>query len=184
MRSLILIRHSRVSFDSALPWHEWPLSREGRDEVSRLVSVVRQLAPRYIVSSTERKAIETAELLAPELGLRVECDNRLRENDRTGVPVLRPDELESVLRGFFARPNDVVMGRESADHALHRFSAGVDAAIAACSEGSVAVVSHGTVISLFAAAHNDLDALAFWRHLGMPGIVVLSIPEFRLIGVP
>jgi broad specificity phosphatase PhoE len=180
MRSLVLIRHSRVSFDAALPWYEWPLSQEGRSRVGGLIPAVRQLAPRSIVSSTERKAVETACLIAAELDLCVAHDGRLCENDRTDLPVLSREDMQALLARFFSHPSEIAMGRESADDALRRFGEGIEAAINACTQGNVAVVAHGTVISLFVAAHNDVDAMAFWRELGMPGLVVLSIPDFQL----
>lgn len=180
MRSLILIRHSLVSFDSALPWYEWPLSEEGRHRVLGLTPALRQLAPTSIVSSTERKAIETANLLAADLDLRVEQDSRLCENDRTDLPKLSAEEFQCVLREFLSHPSDIVMGHESANNALNRFRDAIEAAVNTCIQGNVAVVTHGTVISLFVAAHNDLDALAFWRQLQLPGLVVLSIPDYKL----
>ena len=133
-----------------------------------------------MVSSTERKAIETAELLAADLRLRVHQDGRLCENDRTDLPILSTEEFESALAEFFSHPDQIIMGRDSANDALKRFGDGVEAAIRACTQGNVAVVTHGTVMSLFVAAHNDLDALAFWRQLGMPGLAVLSIPDYKL----
>jgi broad specificity phosphatase PhoE len=33
---------------------------------------------------------------------------------------------------------------------------------------NLVVVSHGTVISLFVAAHNGINAFAFWMGLAMP----------------
>jgi hypothetical protein len=44
-------------------------------------------------------------------------------------------------------------------------------------------VSHGTVITLFAAQHAGVAALPFWKRLGMPAIVIVSLPELRLLEV-
>ena len=47
-------------------------------------------------------------------------------------------------------------------------------------EGVIAIVAHGTVISLLVARYNDLDAHALWRGLGLPSFCVLSAKDFRL----
>ena len=38
-------------------------------------------------------------------------------------------------------------------------------------------------MSLFAAQHAGIAPLPFWKRLGMPAIVVLSLPELRLLEV-
>ena len=47
-------------------------------------------------------------------------------------------------------------------------------------EDVIAIVAHGTVISLLAARHYDLDAYALWRGLGLPSFCVLSAEDLRL----
>jgi hypothetical protein len=61
-----------------------------------------------------------------------------------------------------------VYGEESASAALARFSAALDR----LDEGTV-VVSHGTVISLYAAARSGRDAFELWSSLELPDLVVV-----------
>lgn len=50
-------------------------------------------------------------------------------------------------------------------------------------EANVAVVAHGTVISLFVGAVAGIDGLALWERIGMPSYIVLSRPGFELLEI-
>jgi broad specificity phosphatase PhoE len=78
------------------------------------------------------------------------------------------EELRRAVRELFERPNEVVFGEESAARALARFSTAVDG----LGEKTV-VVSHGTVISLYAAARTGRDAFELWSGLELPDLVVV-----------
>jgi len=69
---------------------------------------------RRIVSSGERKAIETAEILAKHLRLAVEVRERMHENDRSATGFLSPPEFEAVADRFFADPHVSIRGWERA----------------------------------------------------------------------
>jgi broad specificity phosphatase PhoE len=47
----------------------------------------------------------------------------------------------------------------------------------------VAVVTHGTVMTLFVTRAAGLEAFPFWKRLGLPAFVVLSWPGFGLLDV-
>lgn len=119
-----------------------------------------------LISSTEPKARETAELVAPLLGLEVELSDGLRETARRTIPWLERDELERGIRRLFERPDEVVFGEESASAALARFAAAVEDM-----PESAVVVSHGTVLSLYAAAKTARDPYALWQSLDLPDVV-------------
>jgi hypothetical protein len=46
---------------------------------------------------------------------------------------------------------------------------------------ALAIVAHGTVISLFVAAHNQINSFELWQQLAMPSFVVLGLPSFALV---
>ncbi len=83
---------------------------------------------------------------------------------------------------FFSRPTELVFGEESAHQALQRFSRAIEKIVTSNPDGNLAIATHGTVMTLWVAAHNpQIDALAFWRALKLPDLVILTLPEFRLI---
>jgi broad specificity phosphatase PhoE len=59
-----------------------------------------------------------------------------------------------------------VLGRESAEAALTRFSAAIERVIAPIPHGhSLVVIAHGTVIALFVARQTGRDAFELWKRL-------------------
>ena len=71
-------------------------------------------------------------------------------------------------------------GNETAEEAGDRFEGTVRRLLDEQEEEVVAMVAHGTVISLLVARHNDIDAFDFWQRLGLPSFCVLSVPDFEL----
>ena len=149
-----------------MPAEEWRLSDEGRRSCGPLADRLAGYAPRTLLASTEPKARETAELVAPVLGLRVQLSDGLRETARRSVGWLTAEEIDLGIRELFERPDDVVYGEESAASALARF----EAAVEGLEEPSV-VVTHGTVLSLYASARTGRDPYELWRRLELPDVV-------------
>ena len=104
---------------------------------------------RRIVSSGERKAIETGEILARHLRLAVEVRERMHENDRSATGFLPPPEFEAVADQFFANPHKSVRGWERAIDAQARLVRAVEEIAAKDkTSGAIAIVSHGAVGTL------------------------------------
>ena len=136
--------------------------------------------PRVMVSSEEPKAVETAEIAAKRLGIGHFVYPGLHEHDRTDAPFLGDEEFGLAARNFFENPDRLVWGSETAEEAGGRFEGAVRGVLEELEEDVIAIVAHGTVISLLAARHNDLDAYAPWRGLGLPSFCVLSAEDLRL----
>src|SRR5579859_4354999 len=178
--TLILVRHSKPDVAPDVPAAEWRLSAEGRERCGPLAVRLATYAPTAIVSSTEPKAVETAAVLAERLGLTATQRDDLREHDRSGVGYLAPDAFEAAIAAFFRQVNDLVLGKETASRARERFTVAVEDELAAHGTGSLIVVAHGTVITLFAQEYADIEPQSFWRALGMPAYVVFSLPDMVL----
>ncbi|RUW27050.1 MULTISPECIES: histidine phosphatase family protein [unclassified Mesorhizobium] len=142
------ITHPQVQVDANVPVPEWGLSDIGK---ARAVAMLDQPwigSIRRIVSSAERKAIETAEILATRLRLAVEVRERMHENDRSATGFLPPPEFEAVADQFFANPNDSIRGWERAIDAQRRIVSEVDAVLGNDDPGDTAFVGHGGVGTL------------------------------------
>ena len=141
------ITHPQVRIDANVPVPEWGLSDIGR---ARAVAMLDQpwVRPiRRIVSSAERKAIETAEILAEHLDLVVEVRQRMHENDRSATGFLQPAEFEAVADQFFANPHSSIRGWERAIDAQNRIVSEVEMVLGA-GGGDIAFVGHGGVGTL------------------------------------
>src|SRR6478735_987757 len=150
MAKLILIKHARPEVDPAVASEEWRLGAEGRDGAKRLAGRLASHDFARLYSSTEPKALETAQIIDRPMDLSV-CEHPgLHEHDRRNVPHMASREFISMVALFFNEPDSLVLGDETADEAYARFGAAVDEVLAKEGGGDVGIVSHGTVISLFA----------------------------------
>jgi broad specificity phosphatase PhoE len=180
MRNLILIKHARPLVDPTKSSELWPLSDEGREQAKALAAKIREYQPAVVVSSEEAKAAQTAQILAGELNIAHETAADLHEHDRSNVPHMRSGEFISHVEVFFRRPDERVLGKESATQALGRIENAIDDVLARHTEGNIAIVSHGTVIALFVEAHSDRKGFHVWREMSLPSFAVFELPEMKL----
>ncbi|HEX5370473.1 MAG TPA: histidine phosphatase family protein [Dehalococcoidia bacterium] len=171
MASLILVKHSIVTPDPDVPPKQWRLTTEGRERCRKLATALRSFKPEVIVSSDEPKATETAELLATRLKLGWHSEADLDEHRRPYEPEL---EFHASMQRFFAAPEERAFGDESAMEAHTRFAAAIESALAREPERNVVIVSHGTVIALYAAPYFQVGAAALWARLESPSFVVID----------
>lgn len=167
MTKLILIRHSMPLIDSALPARDWVLSAEGH---AAAVGLAERLTDRGIdamVSSDEPKARQTGEAIAAALRMPLTLDKDLREHERINTGYLPRPEFEASIARFFARPEELVFGEETADQVFERFSGAIRRGLEP-DRGTVALVTHGTALTLYLARTIGIAPLPFWRSLTLP----------------
>jgi probable phosphoglycerate mutase len=146
---LLLVRH-------ALPLRSEPgkgsdpvLSADGIEQAKRLPDALARYPISRLVSSPQRRAVQTAQPVADALGLAIDIDDRLAEYDRDlkhYIPIEQiaaeyPEELARLASGHLPSTVD-----ETAF--LSRINEGIrDLAATADHEDTVAVFSHGGVIN-------------------------------------
>ncbi|MGH6992955.1 MAG: histidine phosphatase family protein, partial [Caulobacteraceae bacterium] len=157
MAKLLLIKHAAPAMAPQTPSHRWVLSEEGRRACDPLAEELRLHRVSRIYSSLEPKALETAALVAMRLGLEVRPRAGLQENDRSGLGFVERGQLERLIAGFFDRPDERVIGAETAAEALQRFEQAVRSLAAEEPEGTAVVVTHGTVLTLLIAKYNPIS---------------------------
>jgi broad specificity phosphatase PhoE len=181
MTKLILIRHSQPEIVTGVPASTWQLSAEGR---SRCAALAQQLAvhqPRQIVTSLEAKAIETGQIVASILGIPWESVVGLHEHERPdAVRSLAQEPFRARVAAVFEHPAELVFGNETADEAHGRFAAAIAGLATRHQEDNLAVVTHGTVMTLYISRAVGLEPVPFWRRLGWPSFAVLSLPDNHL----
>jgi broad specificity phosphatase PhoE len=147
---VLLVRH-------ALPLRSEPgqgsdpdLSDEGVAQIARLPEALARFPVSRVVSSPQRRAIQTAEPVAAARGLAVEVDDRFAEYDRdlpAYIPVEQiraenPQEWERLIQGRLPSAVDEGAFRARVLAAVNDLVATGDP------EDTVAVFSHGGVINL------------------------------------
>jgi broad specificity phosphatase PhoE len=146
---LLLIRHALPLRTEAGEGSDPDLSNDGVEQAERLPQALKRFPITRVVSSPQRRAVQTGQPVADALGLPVEIDARLAEYDRDlgqYIPVEQlalenPEELKRLVAGHLPSGVD-----EAAFKA--RTMAAVDDLIATGEhEDTVAMFSHAGVIN-------------------------------------
>ena len=147
---LLLVRHALPFRTEAGEGSDPGLSEEGWQQARRLPDALARFPVTRLVSSPQRRAVQTAEPVAAALGLTVDIDDRLAEYDRglshyvpiEQVRTERPEEWARMAAGHLPSmvDEDEFRGRVSAALA--------DIVAAAEHDDTVVVFSHGGVINV------------------------------------
>lgn len=178
---LILVRHGAPLIDIKQPSETWPLSEEGRAASTRLAERLKPHAPDLFVSSTEPKASQTAYLLAVALDADFQTTEGLEEHHRRKTGFLDQGTFENKVVELFRNPDKRVFGEETANQAVSRFTKAMKTVERLNPRRSLAIVSHGTVISLWLERHAGADGVVTWKMLGMPAFVVYDRKQKKVV---
>ena len=179
-RHIVFVRHAKPLIDENVPSALWKLSPEGAKAATRLAERLREFRFSKIASSPEAKAIGTAQAIASRLGLAVEIDEGLAEHSRKTIGFMSRQEIEAAIADLFANPDSLIFGDETANDCFGRFQHALDR-LTARSTGDVIAVTHGTILSIYISRTLGIDAMPFWRGLGLPCAVVLCDGQMRII---
>nr|HID13935.1 histidine phosphatase family protein [Anaerolineae bacterium] len=177
MALLYLIRHARAQMmgDAA---ERWPLSEQGRREAGILARQDFWREVELIFSSPEPKALQTAEPAARRWSIplvTVDCLHELRR------PRLVSD-YEVVIARLLTQPETSIAGMEPAAQAAERITRCIKGLVAAHSEQTLAVVSHGLALTLLLARlENRWPTVAEWRAVPSTGLAILDTTAWCLI---
>ncbi|RBW62511.1 histidine phosphatase family protein [Ruegeria sp. A3M17] len=148
MGKLLVVSHPEVVVEPETPITEWGLSEIGRARADTFAQSQTMSCVTDIWSSTERKASETAAILAKPLGLVVKSEPGLGENDRSTTGFLLPSIFEAAADTFFGAPNSSFRGWETAYAAQLRIVRTVLSIVKNHDGRDLAIVTHGAVGTL------------------------------------
>jgi len=146
---VLLIRH-------ALPLRSEPgegsdpdLSEEGIEQAKRLPDALARFPITRLVSSPQRRAVQTAQPVADALGLGIDIDDRLAEYDRDLAHYIPIEQIAAEYPAELARLASGHLPSTVDEEAfLARIDDGIrDVASTGDHEATVAVFSHGGVIN-------------------------------------
>jgi broad specificity phosphatase PhoE len=180
---LILIRHAQVQIDTAVSSHQWQLSADGRSASHKLATKIVPYQPAHVITSQEAKAEVTGQIIAERLNIPCATAAGLQEHNRQGVPYFSDKaQFETAVANFFTHPDELVFGQETAVQAATRFTQAVNREIAAHPQTNIAIVAHGTVLTLFICQYNlKLNPIQFWQSLTLPCAFVLTLSAGKLV---
>jgi broad specificity phosphatase PhoE len=162
MTQLLLIRHGQSTWNAIgriQGWADPPLDETGREQAhklaSRLVAEEHNIAALY--SSPLLRAGQTAEAIGHALGLAVQADDRLKENNVGQITGLNDAEVNQHFPEWvaqFNRPGNEYItppGGEDRDHFVRRAAAAMADIVARHPDQTVVVVSHGGTLGVYLA---------------------------------
>jgi broad specificity phosphatase PhoE len=147
---VLLVRHALPLRSEHGQGSDPDLSDEGKAQVARLPEALARFPISRVLSSPQRRAIQTAEPVAAARALPVEVDERFAEYDRD-LPVYIPvEQIREEMPNEWARLAQGHLPSAVDEDAFRaRVLAAVDDLVAAADpEDTVAVFSHGGVINL------------------------------------
>ncbi len=139
MSTIYLIRHCATTGQEP----EASLTEAGEQQAIALAAFLVGFGIERIISSPFRRAVQSIEPFAVNMGLTLETDVRLRERVLSPVPL---DDWQALLQRSFAEPDFALPGGESSQSAGDRAEAAFRE-IAAAGK-TTALVTHGNLTAL------------------------------------
>lgn len=102
MTKIMLIRHAEPVVAKHTPARNWVLSDAGKTAAAALGTRLKGLGLVKLASSSEPKALQTAQIIADQLDISVEVDPR--EHERAAVGFLNRTDFETRIAAFLATP--------------------------------------------------------------------------------
>lgn len=147
---LLLIRHALPLRSEYGQGSDPELSETGFAQARRLPDALARFPITRLVSSPQRRAIQTAEPLAAQLGLGIDIDERFAEYDRELAGYLPIEHLRTERPQDWARmaQGHLPAGVDEAAFCARVAAALADVAAGAAPDDTIAVFSHGGVINV------------------------------------
>lgn len=182
MKQLILIRHAPTVPRPDQSAHTWTLSDAAAASCAKLAKLIQPQSIGTIVSSEEPKAKQTAAHLGEALQLKPETAPDLHETMRETAPYFDDiEDFQSAIHAAMQQPDLIIFGEEAFGSALIRFEAALTKCATNTEAHTMALVTHGTVMSLYLGHITQSDPFSIWRQLEMPAYARISWPEQKLI---
>lgn len=150
------LTHPQVQIEPDIPVPSWGLNPIGQARVRALIDSGWLEGTDQIVSSGEKKAIDTAQPIAEALNVELEIRDAMHENDRSATGYLPAGEFEQLADAFFSEPAKSIRGWERAIDAQRRIVNEVEDVLSRDAVGDVLFVGHGAVGTLLFCHYSKL----------------------------
>lgn len=149
MSLIYFLAHPEVVIDPAVPVPKWPLSEVGRARLERFcqrAAWLRELT--RLVSSTETKAQDGAQIVKSHYDLPLHEDSGLNEIDRSSTGYVPKAEHLAMSKAAFTNPEVSLRGWESPVNAQKRILAAVGRLVQSFPSDNILISSHAGVGAL------------------------------------
>ncbi len=173
---ILFIRHSKTHVNPEIPINTWGLSAKGIELAQHLSShaLIKQLEVLY--TSFQTKALETALYLAKPNNIPIKANDDLTEVS-SFTKQYEPDfELYSRrAKAYYHGKIERINEGESQNEALTRFGKILEYIVEIEGNKSrIGIVSHGHILTLYAALYREIDTYAVHTQIKQPDIAVFD----------
>jgi broad specificity phosphatase PhoE len=176
--ALYLIRHAQTQ-PTATPVETWSISDLGLLQAQRLAEQPFWQDVHIICTSVEPKAIQTVQIVAERRDLPVEPSFDLRELRR---PAGHVGDYEFTVRQVLENPARSVNGWEPASEAQTRIMTAIERLLMQHENETLAVVSHGLVLTLYLAYVTGAQpTLDLWHSIPFASVIQLDLETRRIL---
>ena len=174
MPPVTYVRHAMPVVEDGVHSSAWELDQSARAAASAMAERL-EVGPGIgaLVSSTEPKALQTAEAIAEHWSTVVIEDGRLCEAERPWIGAGYRALAHRYLRGEHPE------GWEPHAQVIARMAASLHDAVARAERGPAVIVSHGLALCLHLGARlgDDFDRESFWSRLTFPDAWALAADD-------
>lgn len=164
----VFLRHAKVKKDTSEHSEKWVLSDEGIKFIEEVVATGIFDDVENIISSSQKKVIQTAYFLADRLNKDILTNPSLNEIDKGSELIEDPEEYEKQVIKVLEKPDESISGWEKANQALKRFQLGMDRIEKEHSHKKILIVTHGIVLTLYFASirkESMKEIISRWKNL-------------------
>ena len=169
MKTIYIIRHCKAFGQEP----DASLTPEGEEQAERLATCLKDRGIETIVSSPFARAVATIRPLADQLQLHIHIEEQLSER------VLSSEDLSNwmeLLERTFSDLDMKLTGGESSREAMSR-AVSVIRKLQAHPANSIAVVTHGNLMSLLLKYYDDGIGYEDWKQLSNPDVYELILAQ-------
>jgi len=183
MTTLIFIRHAPTRIDKNIASKNWTLTEDGQRLCKILAQKIQHYPISQIYASSEKKAQLTGQYIAEALQLE--------------SPIIKPNLQETESSNFYEsqtefrakvkiamqHPQELHFGDETFYDAKSRFSAQVENLAQQHRGETIAIVTHGRILSMYLAEIMKEAPEIIWERLQMPAFALLSWEEKTILEI-
>lgn len=172
LKQIYVIRHCEAEGQPP----EAPLTAKGMKQALELAEFFSTIEVDRIISSPYKRAMDSIQPLAKNIGVRVEADARLTERILSDHPM--PDWFEK-LRNTFEDLDLKFEGGESSLEAMNRIVEVVEGILHSRDENTI-IVTHGNLMSLLLKHINADFGFEEWKNLRNPDVYLIKYEENKM----
>ncbi|TDF93797.1 histidine phosphatase family protein [Paenibacillus piri] len=174
---LYMVRHAEAPF-SLERERERGLSDRGKKAAALVTELLADCGIAAVVSSPYARAVETVKGLADRMGIPIELEEDLRERQLAGIDYIVEDrDFIPAVEKLFAEPDFSFPGGESNAASQRRSVAALRRVMERHKGKSIAVGTHGNIMTVMMQYFNSSIGLAFWKQTSKPDIYKMEFDD-------